>query len=211
MREGIALALASEQYSVLEADGGEAALAAAEQPDIVILDIRLPDMDGFEVCRRLRFSGSDVPVIFLTARAEEIDRVAGLEIGADDYVVKPFSLRKLRARLRVQLRHRQRTPSMPRFCFGDIEIDFGGLRAMRKGHALDLTPREFEILQYFARRIGATVTREELLSAVWKVPASTATRTVDTHILKLRKKIEPHPNSPRHLVSIWGEGYGFLI
>jgi two-component system alkaline phosphatase synthesis response regulator PhoP len=210
-REGIALALAQDRHQVVQSASGESALKmiAVDQPDLVILDVSLPDINGFEVCRRLRLSGSDVPIIFLTARAEEIDRVVGLEIGGDDYIVKPFSLRELQARLQVQLRRRARKPSTSRLRFGDLEVDFEKLIATRKGRALDLTPREFEMLRYFAARPGQVVTRDELLSAVWKA-SSGSTRTVDTHILKLRRKIENDPDSPQRLIAIWGEGYKFI-
>lgn len=212
MREGIAAALSRERYEVLQTGFGEAALkmAADEKPDVIILDVSLPDIGGFEVCRRLRGSGSDVAVIFLTARADEIDRIVGLEIGADDYIVKPFSLRELQARLQIQLRHRAPRQSKTHLHVGDFDIDSEKLIARRKGLLLNLTPREFEMLRYFAERNGEVVRREDLLGAVWKVRASTATRTVDTHILKLREKIEDDPGSPRHLISVWGEGYKFI-
>ncbi len=212
IRRGIALSLAREGHEVFETDRGEAALDLvwAKKPDLMLLDVALPGINGFEVCRRLRLAGSDVVVIFLTARADEIDRVVGLEIGADDYVVKPFSIRELQARIQVRLRGHSKSAKVSRYQFGDVEINFETLQAKRKGKPLDLTQREFEILRYFVAHRGEVVTRDQFLTAVWKQEGKTETRTVDTHIQKLRKKIELDPDRPEFLITSYGEGYKFV-
>jgi len=185
-------------------------LVAAKRPDLLVLDVGLPGIDGFAVCRRLRMSGSDVVVIFLSARGDEIDQVVGLEIGADDYIVKPFLMRELQARIQVRLRRSAKTPKLSRYRFGDVEIDFDAFQAKRKGKRLDLTQREFDILRYFIEHRGKAITRDEFLTAVWKLSADTKTRTVDTHIQTLREKIEADPHTPKFFRSVPGEGYKFV-
>lgn len=211
---GLGISLSKEGYRVLKATRGETAinLAIKENPDLIILDVMLPGMSGLDVCRELRQRGTDVPIIMLTAKSEEIDRVVGLEIGADDYVTKPFSLRELLARIRAQLR---RQPPQPKkgplhYCFGDVEIDFEKFIAVRKGKPLDLTPREFDILRLLIQCRGEVVTRDRLLDEVWGYEAYPSTRTVDSHILKLRQKLEDDPANPRHILTIYGEGYKFV-
>ena len=210
-RRGIALALTRHHFEVLETDCGESVLdlVATARPDILVLDIRLNGADGFRVCRKLRKSGCDIPIIFLTGRAEEDDRVRGLKM-AEDYITKPFSLRELHARIDIQLRRRVTADVNSRLRFGEIEIDFAKLTATRKLKPLKLTAREFEILRHFAEHESKLVRRGELLEAVWKQHPETTTRTVDMHILKLRRKIEPNPKFPTFLRSVWGEGYRFV-
>ena len=212
--QGLAINLSNEGYRVLKATRGDQGLKLAieENPHVIILDVMLPEMSGFDVCRELRQKGIDVPIIMLTAKSEEIDRVVGLEIGADDYVTKPFSLRELLARIRVQLR-RQRphaTEPMTRYRFGDIEIDFEKFQATRKGEPLELTAKEYDILRLLIQCRGEVVTRDRLLDEVWGYEAYPSTRTVDNHILKLRKKLEDDPANPTYILSIYGQGYKFI-
>lgn len=211
---GLEMNLVKEGYLVLKTHRGDAAvnLAVKENPALVLLDVMLPGMNGFDVCRSLREKGFEAPIIMLTARNEEIDRVVGLEIGADDYVTKPFSIRELIARIRVRLR---RQPPLPtegpaRYRFGIIDLDFEKLQATRNGVPLDLTPREFDILRLLVRHRGEVVTRDRFLNEVWGYDAYPTTRTVDTHMLKLRHKIEDDPAEPRYILSIYGEGYKFV-
>jgi two-component system alkaline phosphatase synthesis response regulator PhoP len=211
---GLAVNFRREGYDVLTANHGEAALALAqkEAPDLIILDVMLPGTSGLDVCRELRRLGVEVPIIMLTARSEEIDRVLGLEIGADDYVTKPFGLRELLSRVRARLRRRPAAaggPSSARYRFGDVEIDFEKLRAERQGRDLELSAKEFDLLRFLVRRRGEVLTRDEILKQVWGYEEPPATRTVDTHILKLRQKIEADPANPSHIQTVYGEGYRF--
>ncbi|MFQ6116350.1 MAG: response regulator transcription factor [bacterium] len=212
--QGLAINLGNEGYQVLKASRGEEGLKLAieENPHLIILDVMLPGMSGFDVCRELRQKGIEVPIIMLTAKSEEIDRVVGLEIGADDYVTKPFSLRELLARIRVQLRRQPPQGTEPISCyrFGDIEIDFEKFQATRKGSPLELTPKEYDILRLLIRCRGEVVTRDRLLDEVWGYESYPSTRTVDNHILKLRKKLEDDPANPRYILSIYGRGYKFI-
>jgi two-component system alkaline phosphatase synthesis response regulator PhoP len=211
---GLEISLSKEGYRILKATRGETGvkLAIKENPDLIILDVMLPGMSGLDVCRELRQKGIDVPIIMLTAKSEEIDRVVGLEIGADDYVTKPFSLRELLARIRVRLRRQppRVTKGPIQYCFGDVKIDFEKFVAVRKGRPLDLTPREFDILRLLIQCRGEVVTRDRLLDEVWGYEAYPSTRTIDSHILNLRQKLEDDPANPRHILTIYGEGYKFV-
>lgn len=203
-----------EGYDVTVAGDGVAALEAVERerPDLVILDVMLPRMNGLDVCRRLRSAGDAIPIIMLTARGQEIDRVLGLRLGADDYVTKPFSFMELIARVEAVLRRSGgggREP-MERVAFGDVEVDFAAHEARKGGEPVELTPRELRLLEYFVEHRGEVVTREALLESVWGYDTIPFTRTVDTHIAKLRKKIEHDPSDPRHLVTVHRVGYKFL-
>ncbi|MDH3530653.1 MAG: response regulator transcription factor, partial [Acidobacteriota bacterium] len=194
-----------EGYEVEIASDGEMGLSRATDgdPDIIILDVMLPKLSGFDVCRGIRKTGSEVPIIMLTARGQEMDKVVGLEIGADDYVTKPFGLRELLARIRVQLRNS--SPSEKRirsYSFGGIELDFATYRATKNGEAIDLSTREFELLEYFIRHRGDVVTREALLDEIWGIDNYPFTRTVDNHISKLRQKIEADSSEPRFIVTV---------
>jgi two-component system alkaline phosphatase synthesis response regulator PhoP len=212
--KGLEINLTNEGYQVLKATRGDAGvnLAIKENPDLIILDVMLPGMSGLDVCRELRRKGSEVPIIMLTAKSEEIDRVLGLEIGADDYVTKPFSLRELLARIRARLRRQppQATSTLHKYCFGRTEIDFHKLRATRDGEPLELTPRELNLLQLLIRCRGEVVTRDRMLNEVWGYETYPTTRTVDTHILKLRQKVEDDPANPQYILTIYGEGYKFV-
>jgi DNA-binding response OmpR family regulator len=202
-----------EGYEVLTASDGVAGLerARTQKPDLVILDIMLPRLSGLEVCKTLRGEGFEAPIVMLTARGQEIDKVVGLELGADDYVTKPFSIRELLARVRAILRRTDGTKRrLSRYHFADIELDFEVYKA-RKGEApLDLSPREFELLRYLIERKGETVTRDRLLEDVWGYESYPSTRTVDTHIAKLRAKIGDSGSEPRHILTIHGMGYKFV-
>lgn len=200
-----------EGYAVSVARDGEEGLnqALAEKPDLIILDVMMPRMNGLDVCRQLRGRNVDAPIIMLTARGQEMDKVIGLEIGADDYVTKPFSLQELLARVRAILR-RQARRSIEAYRFGDIDLDFKRYQASKDGRPLDLSPREYEILKYMVERRGETVTREQLLDEVWGYDNYPLTRTIDNHIAKLRHKIEPAPAEPRYIITIHRIGYRFL-
>jgi DNA-binding response OmpR family regulator len=209
---GLAVNFRREGYDVLTAAEGDAGLRLAleERPDLIVLDVMMPGMSGFEVCRELRRRGSDAPIILLTARGEEIDRVLGLEIGADDYLTKPFSVRELMARVRLRLRRRPPAESShARYRFGDVEIDFDKLRVARGGQVLEMSTKEFDLLGLLVRRRGEVLTRDEILKQVWGYDDPPLTRTVDTHIVRLRQKIEPDPASPSYIQTVYGAGYRF--
>jgi two-component system alkaline phosphatase synthesis response regulator PhoP len=202
-----------EGYEVTTASDGQMGLerARALKPDLVILDIMLPKLSGLEVCKTLRGEGFETPIIMLTARGQEIDKVVGLELGADDYVTKPFSIRELLARVRAILRRTEGTKKrLARYKFGDVELDFEIYRATRGGSPLDLSPREFELLRYLIERKGETVSRDQLLEDVWGYESYPSTRTVDTHIAKLRAKIGDSGSEPRFILTIHGVGYKFV-
>ncbi len=199
-----------EGYEVEVArDGETASRRAREQPfDLIILDVMLPRKDGFEVCRELRRAGLRTPVILLTAKTQESDKILGLELGADDYVTKPFSPRELRARVKAVLRRAAgEVPEVYRF--GDVEVDFTRCELRRAGKAVEMTPIEFKLLAAFIRHRGHTLSRDKLLDEVWGRETFVTDRVVDTHITNLRKKIEPKPSEPRFLVSVRGMGYRF--
>jgi len=201
-----------EGHTVMLATDGSAGLSLAERerPDLVILDVMLPVMSGLDVCKRIRSSGNDVPIIMLTARGQEADKVVGLKIGADDYVTKPFSFMELTARIEAIMRRQQRDEQPTSYRFGEVEVDFIGIRATRSGEPLELTPREYKLLRQFISNRGRVLTRDKLLSAVWGYNVVPVTRTVDMHIAKLRKKIEVDPEEPRFVVTVHGVGYKFL-
>jgi DNA-binding response OmpR family regulator len=202
-----------EGYEVITATDGEAGLerARAQKPDLIILDVMLPRMSGLEVCKSLRGEGWEGPILMLTARGQEIDKVVGLELGADDYVTKPFSIRELLARVRAVLRRTDGSKKrLTQYSFGDLELDFEAYGATKAGEALDLSPREFELLRYLIERKGETVTRDKLLEDVWGYDSYPSTRTVDTHIAKLRSKIGDSGSEPRWILTIHGMGYKFI-
>lgn len=209
----LAYNLGREGYAVITAADGEQALETArrEKPDLIILDIMLPKLSGLEVCRILRREMT-VPILMLTARAEETDKIVGLELGADDYITKPFSVRELLARVRAVLRRADMTRAAPAEAastlkINDLEIDPARHRATRRGEALDLTPKEFELLAFLARNKGFVFSREQLLEKVWGYDYAGDTRTIDVHVRWLRRKIEEDPQQPRHLITIRGIGY----
>jgi two-component system, OmpR family, alkaline phosphatase synthesis response regulator PhoP len=210
---GIELHLAKEGFEVARARRGELAVAMATRQafDLITLDVMLPGMTGLDVCRELRRQGVDTPVIMLTARTEEVDRIVGLEIGADDYVTKPFSARELVARIKARLRRDGGRPDdTTRIRFGRLEVDLSRYVALRDGVPIELTAREFDILRLLIRNRGEIVSRNRILDEVWPAESSLSPRTVDTHILHLRKKVEDDAAAPRHIQSVYGEGYRFV-
>jgi len=197
-----------EGYEVeVVSDGETASRRAREQSfDLIILDVMLPHKDGFEVCRELRRAGLRTPVILLTAKTQESDKVLGLELGADDYVTKPFSPRELRARVKAALRRAAgEIPEIYRF--GEVEVDFSRCELRRAGEAVEMTPIEFRLLTTFIRHRHHTLSRDRLLEEVWGHETFVTDRVVDTHITNLRKKIEPKPSEPQLLISVRGRGY----
>jgi DNA-binding response OmpR family regulator len=213
IREGLADALTAEGYRVLTAPDGDSGLklGLTEDPDLIVLDIMLPGIDGFEVLRQLRDDQLDTPVLMLTARGLERDRVRGLDLGADDYVVKPFGLAELLARIRSRLRawDRERGADDGTLLrFGGVTIDFTAMSAVRDGKPLSLTPNEFELLRFFGSNEDRAIPRHELLAAVW-ADEEVVSRVIDTAILGLRKKVEPDPAKPRHIHAVRGVGYRF--
>ena len=202
--------LKTEGYEVeLVRDGLTASRRAQEERwDLILLDVMLPGRDGFEVCRDLRRAGLRTAIIMLTARAGEAEKVLGLELGADDYVTKPFSPRELRARIKAALR-RSSGEAPEIYCFGDIEIDFARAELRRCGAPVEATSLEFKLLGAFVRNRGRVLSRDQLLEAAWGHGTFVMDRTVDHHIVNLRRKIELHPEDPRYLVSVRGMGYRF--
>ena len=201
-----------EGYQTLVATNGEDGLrlAASEAPDLVLLDIMMPRLSGWDVCRELRRKGIDVPVIMLTARGEEADRVRGLELGADDYLAKPFSLRELLARVRAVLRRPGPRRKFEEFAFGDARLRLHERQAFRNGIEVPLTRKEFDLLVYLVEHRGEVVTRNRLLDEVWGYERFPTTRTVDTHILRLRRKFEADPDRPAFILTVHGHGYRFV-
>jgi two-component system alkaline phosphatase synthesis response regulator PhoP len=211
---GLRLNLEFEGYEVISAEDGEEGLskACSDAPDLILLDIMLPKKDGLEVCRELRQQNITTPIIMLTAKGEEVDKVVGLEIGADDYITKPFSLKELLARIKAHLRRgrREKRSAPAIYRYNDIEIDFVHFKIRRNGKEFDLTSLEVDILRYFVAYRGEVVTREELLDKVWGHEKYPSTRTIDNHILKLRKKLEHDPSKAKVIFSVYGEGYRFM-
>jgi DNA-binding response OmpR family regulator len=202
-----------EGYEVITARDGIEGLerALAESPDLVILDVMMPRMSGLEVCRQLRAKRASIPVIMLTARGQEVDKVVGLELGADDYVTKPFSIRELLARVRAILRRTAVVPkNQDQHSFGDVEVDLHRRRVLRSGKLLDISSKEFELLKYFICHSGEALSRDRLLEDVWGYDNYPSTRTVDTHIVRLRQKLEPDPEQPQYFLTVHGTGYQFV-
>ena len=213
-RRGLAVNFRDDGYDVTTQSCSDTVLSAvlAGHPDLIVLDVMLPEMNGLEVCRLLRSKGIGTPIILLTARTQEDDRVAGLETGADDYVTKPFSIRELLARARIQLRRRPTWPSEEpcTYGFGEVEVNFRNREVKRGSRQVSLKPREFDVLHYLIRHRRQLLSRKRLLREVWGYEHGTRTRTLDTHILKLRQKLEPDPAHPRHILSVYGTGYKFV-
>jgi two-component system alkaline phosphatase synthesis response regulator PhoP len=204
--------LEREGYSIDSSADGESGLerAAGEAFDLILLDVMLPRLNGFDVLRELRKRGVETPVIMLTARGQIVDKVVGLKMGADDYVTKPFEMVELLARIEAKLR---RAPTAPHpsegYQFGDVRVDFRRAEVTRDGAPLELSAREFQLLKYFIEHRGATLTREELLNEVWGYNSMPSTRTVDVHVAWLRQKIEPNARHPQYVLTIHGMGYKF--
>ena len=202
-----------EGYTVITARDGVEGLQRAldESPDLVVLDVMMPRMSGLEVCKQLRAKRGSIPIIMLTARGQEVDKVVGLELGADDYVTKPFSIRELLARVKAVLRRTAVVPKeMEQHSFADIEVDLKRCRVLKSGKALEVSSKEFELLKYFICHSGEILSRDRLLEEVWGYDNYPTTRTVDTHLVRLRQKLEPDPEQPQYFLTVHGTGYRFV-
>jgi two-component system alkaline phosphatase synthesis response regulator PhoP len=202
-----------EGYEVISAGDGEAGLerALADDPDLVVLDVMMPRMSGLDVCKQLKSKRPTIPIIMLTARGQEIDKVVGLELGADDYVTKPFSIRELMARVKAVLRRASQQPySADVYRFSDVEVNVRSNEVRRNGEPVELSTKEFALLAYFVAHPAETLSRDRLLDAVWGYENYPNTRTVDTHIVHLRQKLEPNPEEPRFILTVHGSGYKFV-
>ena len=202
-----------EGYQVITARDGVEGLQRAldESPDLVVLDVMMPRMSGLEVCKQLRAKRGSIPIIMLTARGQEVDKVVGLELGADDYVTKPFSIRELLARVKAVLRRTSVVPKdQDRRSFGEVEVDLRKCRVLKSGKVIDISSKEFELLKYFIVHSGETLSRDRLLEDVWGYDNYPTTRTVDTHLVRLRQKLEPNPDQPQYFLTVHGTGYRFV-
>jgi len=202
-----------EGYDVISAGDGVTGLerAMADKPDLVVLDVMMPRMSGLDVCKQLKVKQPSIPIIMLTARGQEIDKVVGLELGADDYVTKPFSIRELMARVKAVLRRvAQQAPPPEVYRFNDVEVNIRGTEVRRAGRPVELSAKEFALLVYFISHPAETLSRDRLLDEVWGYENYPSTRTVDTHIVHLRQKLEPNPEEPRFILTVHGSGYKFV-
>jgi len=202
-----------EGYQVITAPDGVAGLerALSESPDLVILDVMMPRMSGLDVCKQLKTRKPSLPIIMLTARGQEVDKVVGLELGADDYVTKPFSIRELLARVKAVLR-RAGILAKPadKYAFGDVEVNLRSCQVSKRGKAVDFSSKEFDLLKFFLHHPGETLSRDRLLEEVWGYDHFPTTRTVDAHVVRLRQKVEPRPEEPRFILTVHGTGYKFV-
>lgn len=202
-----------EGYDVISAADGAEGLdrAIADDPDLVVLDVMMPRMSGLDVCKQLKAKRPSIPIIMLTARGQEIDKVVGLELGADDYVTKPFSIRELMARVKAVLRRvSPQAPATELYRFSDVEVNIRSNEVRRAGRPVELSSKEFALLAYFVSHPAETLSRDRLLDAVWGYENYPNTRTVDTHIVHLRQKLEPNPEEPRFIITVHGTGYKFV-
>lgn len=206
---GLSMNLRYEGYEVLQAQDGKTGLVKAidERPDLVLLDVMLPELNGYEVVKELRRRGNDVPVVILSAKGSEDDKIVGLDLGADDYVGKPFGLQELLSRIKAVLRRRYRGAEL--VSFGDTVVDLSNKAVQRAGQPVELTAQEFRLLQHFVTNAGRTFTRDELLSGAWGFDYEGTSRTVDNFVRQLRLKFEPDPDHPRYFVTMRGLGYRF--
>jgi two-component system alkaline phosphatase synthesis response regulator PhoP len=205
--------LSYEGYEVASAADGEAGLSLAlqESPDLILLDLMLPGKDGYQVCRELRSKGCEAPVIMLTAKSQEVDKVLGLELGADDYITKPFSIREVLARIKAVLRRQGARPKkIESYEFGDVKVDFRKGIAVKAGKEIELSHYENEILRLLVANKDEPVSRNRLLDEVWGYDLFPTTRTIDNHVVKLRQKIEDDAHNPEHVVTVHGIGYKFV-
>jgi len=201
-----------EGYSVITETNGKKGLdlSLKIKTDLVLLDIMLPDMNGHEICRVIKKEKPELPVIMITARDEEMDKVSGLDVGADDYVTKPFSVPELMARIRAVFRRTSQAHPFPdQYSFGNVKLDFKKYQAFRDNREITLSAKEFAILKYLIEHEGEAVHRDDLLSEVWDYNSMPVTRTIDNFVLNLRKKLEENPSKPKHIVSVKGIGYRF--
>jgi len=212
VRRSLTLNLELEGFRVVTAGDGEEGLMIVTQhnPDLIILDVMMPKKDGLQTCKEIRNSGVSTPLILLTARSEEVDKVLGLELGADDYLAKPFGMRELVARVRALLRRAQATEEVDRIHFDNVVIDFKAYKAERDKEPVELSAREYRLLRYLVAKKGSVVTRDELLDEVWGYNSYPSTRTVDNHIARLRQKIENNVEDPKHILTVHGVGYKFV-
>jgi DNA-binding response OmpR family regulator len=208
---GLELDLKTEGYAVEVVQDGEAAVQRGREGlfDLILLDLMLPKKDGFDVCHELRRSGIRTPILMLTAKSQEVEKVLGLDLGADDYVTKPFSPKELRARIRALLRRRAEEEPELRYQFGNVEVDFARGEVRRAGEVVDMTPLEFKLLGAFVKNRGRVLSRDRLLDLVWGAGTFVTQRVVDNYIVTLRKKLETEPIAPRYLVNVRGQGYRF--
>ena len=201
----------SERYIVYTADDGEEGLKMVEdqKPDLIILDVMLPILDGYEVCKKLRREGDNTPIIMLTVKDKEIDKVLGLELGADDYVTKPFSLRELLARVKTIFRRtEERSTELTSYCIGETELNFKKYEARKRGQKVEFTPLEFQMLKLLIKKKGQVLTRDDFLDKIWgEDNLVVSSKTIDSHIANIRKKIEDDPSNPRFIKSVRGVGY----
>lgn len=212
VRRSLALNFEHTGFRVVEAADGEKGLdlIEKEQPDLIILDVMMPNMDGLQACKELRSQGVSTPVILLTARSAEVDKVLGLDLGADDYLAKPFGMLELIARVKALLRRGQKTREIDRVQFSNVMVDFKAYKAERDQTPLELSAREYRLLRYLVAKNGSVATRDELLDEVWGYNSYPSTRTVDNHIARLRQKIEENSDEPRHILTVHGVGYKFV-
>lgn len=202
----------SEGYAVETASNGLEGLQVfrSTKPGFVVLDLRIPQIGGQDVCQQIRRESEDVPILILTGSADEVDRVLLLELGADDYVTKPFSPKELMARVRAVLRRSRRSRPADQVSFGDVKVDFTRMDVTRGGKAVTLAPQEFKMLKYFTQNPERVISRDQMLSEVWGYNSYPSTRTVDSHILNLRQKLENNPGNPVHFITIHNVGYKFV-
>ena len=201
-----------EGYGVITETNGLKGLELAieKKPDLILLDIMLPGMNGYEICRKIKKEKHELPVIMITARGSEMDKISGLDIGADDYVTKPFSIPELMARVRAVFRRTAQVYNIPeKYSYGIVKLDFKKYQAFRNNKEINLSSKEFAIMEYFIKHEGETIHRHDLLNEVWGFKVMPTTRTVDNFVLDLRKKLEENPSKPKHIVSVRGIGYRF--
>lgn len=212
IRKSLVMNLELEGFKVITAPDGEegVTLISQQKPDLIIMDVMMPRKDGLQACREIRVAGISTPLILLTARSTEVDKVLGLDLGADDYLAKPFGMLELIARVKALLRRIQRVTSIDEVRFSDIVVDFKAYRALKNAEPIELSAREYRLLRYLVSKQGSVVTRDELLDEVWGYNSYPTTRTVDNHIARLRQKIETNIDEPQHILTVHGVGYKFV-
>ncbi|HEY4362182.1 MAG TPA: response regulator transcription factor [Bryobacteraceae bacterium] len=211
-RKALQQLLEPEGFHVEVAENGAEGLASfrANKPNFVILDLRMPKVNGQDVCKQIRKDSEEVPILILSGSADEVDRVLLLELGADDYVTKPFSPKEVLARVRAVLRRARRTPVVEQLYFGDVAVDVPKMEVFRSGKSVPLAPQEFKLLKYFAQNPERVLSRDQLLNDVWGYTSYPSTRTVDSHVLNLRQKLERDPTNPAHFLTVHNAGYKFV-
>jgi DNA-binding response OmpR family regulator len=212
IRKSLVMNLELEGFKVVTASDGEEGVTLINQqkPDLIIMDVMMPRKDGLQACREIRVAGISTPLILLTARSSEVDKVLGLDLGADDYLAKPFGMLELIARVKALLRRIQRVTSIDEIKFSDVVVDFKAYRALKNQEPIELSAREYRLLRYLVSKQGSVVTRDELLDEVWGYNSYPTTRTVDNHIARLRQKIETNIDEPQHILTVHGVGYKFV-